>query len=161
MYVMEKFIHVVINFTEKMKAIKKEFLITALWFICGNLTWKSAAYVFGNFTSLIVFPNNVLHIHYRPAFVVYTITDLIIIFLIAFLLSVATGKKNIWVLTYIVGVIGWPLYYTLRNHIAGFRHNLPVLDTLFLSIAVLVIITPLTALLGVTLGSKFRQRRSI
>src|SRR5271169_3937177 len=82
MYVMGKFIHVGISFFKKMISIKKEFPIAVLWFICGNLTWKSAAYVFGNFSSLLVFPNNVLHIHYRPAFVVYTITDLIIIFLI-------------------------------------------------------------------------------
>lgn len=141
-----------------MISIKKKFLIAALWFICGNLTWKSAAYVFGNFSSLLIFPNNVLHIHYKPAFVVYTITDLVIVFLIACLLSVATGKKNIWILTYIVGVVGWPLYSAIRSHLQMFQHNLPALNTLIPSIAVLLVITPLAAWLGVTLGNQFRQR---
>ena len=142
-----------------MISIKKKFLITALWFICGNLTWKSAAYVFGNFSSFLIFPNNVLHIYYRPAFVVYTITDLIIVFLSACLLSVATGKKSIWILAYIVGVVGWPLYSTIRSHLEMFQHNLPALDTLVLSISVLLIITPLAAWLGSTLGNQFRQYR--
>jgi hypothetical protein len=139
----------------------KGYLIEALWFICGNLTWKSAAYVFGNFTSLLIFPNNVLHIHYRSAFVVYTITDLIIVFLIASLLSMATGKRNIWILTYIVGVVGWPLYYTLRNHIEMFQYNLPIWDTLILSLIVLVIITPLVAWAGSLLGNQYGMRKAV
>jgi hypothetical protein len=148
-----------------MKENNKVYLIAALWFICGNLTWKSAAYLFGNFTSHLVFPifsftNKVLHIHLRAAFVVYTITDLIIIFLIALLLSTVTGKRNIWNLTYIVGAVGWPLYYTIRNHIDIYHHNLPVWNTLILSITVLVIITPLVAWVGTILGNQYQMRRT-
>lgn len=143
-----------------MISVKEKLLLTALWFVCGNLTWKFSAYVFGNFSSLLIFPNNVLHIHYRPAFVVYTITDLIIVFLIACLLSAATGKKNIWTITYIVGVVGWPLYSTIRSHYEMLQHNLPALDTLILSVAVLLIITPLVAWLGVTLGNQYRVKKT-
>jgi hypothetical protein len=105
----------------------KDYLIAVLWFLCGNLTWKSAAYVFSNFTSLLIFPNNMLHIHYRPAFVVYSITDLIIVFLVAFL-------------------------SVIRSRIEMFQHNLPVLNTLLLSITVLLIITPPVAWAGASLG---------
>jgi hypothetical protein len=143
----------------------KNYLIAALWFICGNLTWKSAPYLFGNFTSHLVFPiynftNEVLHIHLRAAFMVYTITDLIIIFLIALLLSMATGKRNIRILTYIVGAVGWPLYYTIRNHIAIYQEKLPVWNTLILSITVLLIITPLVAWAGTILGNRYRMRKT-
>ena len=137
----------------------KQYLIAAIWFICGNLTWKVAAYVFGNFTSHLIFPNNLLHINYRPAFVVYTTTNLIIVLLVAFLLSTAIGKNNIWTLTYVVGVVGLPLYSAIRSHIGGFQHNLPVLDTLLLSITVLLIITPPVAWAGATLGNKYRMKK--
>ena len=137
----------------------KQYLIAAIWFICGNLTWKVAAYAFGNFTSHLIFPNNLLHINYRPAFVVYTTTNLIIVLLVAFLLSSAIGKKNIWTLTYVVGVVGLPLYSAIRSHIDIFQNNLPVLDTLIPSLAVLMIITPLIAWAGVNLGNKYRMKR--
>jgi ABC-type transport system involved in cytochrome c biogenesis permease component len=138
----------------------KKYSIAPLWFICGFLTSITASYVFGNFTSHLIFPDNVLHIHYKPAFAVYTITDLIITFIAAFLLSVATGKKNIWILTYIVGAVGLPLYSAIRSHLAAFQHNLPVLDTLIPSLTVLVIITPLIAWAGATLGKNYRMRKA-
>jgi hypothetical protein len=138
----------------------KRYLIVTLWFVCGFLTSIAASYAFGNFTSHLIFPDNKLHIHYRPAFVVYSITDLTIIFLFSFLLSVATGKKNICTLTYILGVVGLPLYYAARSHIEMFHHNLPVLDTLIPSLTVLLIISPLVAWAGATIGNKYGNEKA-
>jgi hypothetical protein len=75
-----------------------------------------------------------LHIHYRPAFVVYSITDLIIVFLVAFL-------------------------SVIRSRIEMFQHNLPVLNTLLLSITVLLIITPPVAWAGASLGNKYGMKK--
>jgi ABC-type transport system involved in cytochrome c biogenesis permease component len=136
------------------------YLLAAVWFVCGILTWKIAAYTFGNVTSHLIFPNNILHIYYKPAFVVYTITDLIITFLVAFLLSMATGKKNIFTLTYIVGAVGLPLYSAIRSHLQALHHSLPVLNTLIPSLTVLLIITPLIAWAGATLGNKNRREKT-
>jgi hypothetical protein len=137
----------------------KQYLIAAIWFICGTLTSIAASFVFGNFSSHLIYPNNLLHINYRPAFLVYTTTDLIIVLLVAFLLSTAIGKRNIWTLTYVVGVVGLPLYSSICSHIEGFQHNLPVLNTLLLSITVLLIITPPVAWAGGTLGNKYRMKK--
>lgn len=138
----------------------KEYLIAAIWFICGTLTSIAASFVFGNFSSHLIFPNNLLHINYRPAFLVYTTTDLIIVFLVAFLLSTAIGKRNIWTLTYVVGVVGLPLYASIRSHIDIFQHNPPVIDTLIPSLAVLMIITPLIAWAGATSGEKYGRKKT-
>jgi hypothetical protein len=138
--------------------IKKKILIAVFWFYCGTLSWKIAAYIFDKFSSHLIFPYNLLHIPYKPPFVVYSITDLIIVFLIACLMSVATGKKITWILAYIVGIVGSPLYWVIRSHFEAFQLNLPVLDTLIPSLAVLLILKPLTAWIGVTLGKTISLR---
>ncbi len=138
----------------------KNYSIAALWFICGYLTWIAASYVFGNFTSRLIEPNNILHIYWHPGFVLYTITDLIIVFLLAFLLSTASGKKNIWTLTYIVGTVGLPLYSAIRSHINIWQHNLPVLETLIPSLTVLMTITPVIAWAGVSFGNKYGKKKT-
>jgi inner membrane protein involved in colicin E2 resistance len=139
----------------------KRYLIAALWFICGFPTSRAASYVFGNLTSPLIsfFSDEALHV-IRTPFMVYTMTDLTIIFLIALLLSLATGKRNMWDLAYIIGVVGRPLYATIRSHIQMYHYNLPVLETLIPSLAVLLIITPLIALLGTTLGKKYQMRKA-
>ena len=138
----------------------KSLLIIALWFICGNLTWLSASYFFNRGTSYLIpptlnFMRTVLHLSFGTsyiAFLLYTISDLIIVFFIVFLLSRATGKRNIWLLMFIVGAIGFPLYYTIRNHIVMYHDKLPVWDTLIPALTAKLIIIPLLSWLGAILA---------
>lgn len=144
----------------------KSLLIIALWFICGNLTWLSAGYLFNPVTSYLIDPtfnfmktvsNLSFMINYIP-FLLYTLSDFIIVFFVAFLLSRATEKRNIWLFIFIVGTSGAPLYYTIRNHIALYHHKLPVWDTLIPELIAKLIIIPLLTWLGAILGNRYHAK---
>lgn len=149
-----------------MKEQYKTYLIAALYFISGFLTWLSAGYIFNGGTANLIEPTarfmmTVFHFSLGigdTAFLLYTISDLIIVFFYILLLSIITGKRNIWNITYIIGAIGLPLYHTIRNHIVFYKHDLPVWGTLLASLAAYCII-PLLVWVGANLGNKYQIER--
>ena len=134
----------------------KSLLNIVLGIICGNLTWISAAYAFGIGTSQLVFPLAKVF-HYYIAFTIYTITDLIIISLISFVLTIIIGKEKKLFISYIFGMTCWPLFSTISSHIEMIQKRLPVWDTLISHLIVLLFIAPLFAWIGVTFGNRYRQ----
>jgi uncharacterized membrane protein YeaQ/YmgE (transglycosylase-associated protein family) len=151
----------------------KSCLIALFWLVCGFLSRLLAGYLFSFGTSNLLEPTSkfmgsILHLNLRAgfiAFILFHITDLIIVFSIAFLLARATQKRKLWFFAFIFGVIGPPLYDTISYNIAVKNYYGPYTeDTAQLVRAVIgtviadLIITPLVAWLGVTLGNHFRQR---
>jgi hypothetical protein len=115
--------------SEKISAAKY-YLISALWFICGNLCWFLASYLFNPLTShLIPLTARLLklfHISSGFAFLLYTFSELIIAFVIAFFLAMRTGEKMLWLVTFILGIIGYPLYSTVSYNIAVHNYYGPL-----------------------------------
>jgi hypothetical protein len=145
----------------------KYYLIVPLWLIFGYLIPVSSGHLFGVGTSHLIEPTSrylrtAFHLHFSSAsiaFVLYTISQAIIVFSVAFLLSVATGKRKLRLFMLIVGAVGLPLYDTRHNHIAIYHANLPVWNTLIESLAAHLFFTPLAAFFGVFLENQYRSRQ--
>ena len=151
---------------------KKTYLIALLWLISGYLCWISGDYLFIWGTSNLVEPaskyiRSIFHLNVSLAFlafIVLLITYFIIVFLSAFLLSRATGKRKIWFFVFIVGVVGPPLYGTMSGNIEYVINyeTLPseattvLVQILMETIIAYLIITPLVAWLGVIFGNRYR-----
>ena len=153
---------------------KKTFLIALLWLISGSLCWAAGDYLFIRGTSYLIVPASkyirlILHLKFSLAslgFIVLLSTDFIIVFLGAFFLSKATGKRNIWLSAFILGVIVPPLYGTINSNIEYVINyeNLPseaitiLIQILIKTVIAYLIVTPFVAWLGVNLGNQYRQR---
>lgn len=152
----------------------KRYLIAALWFICGNFCWLSASYLFNPLTSHLIFPTSkllrIFHLSLGTgsiAFLLYTLSESLIAFLIAFFLAVRTEKKMLWLVVFILGVIGYPLYSTVSYNMAVLNYYGPLPeDTAQFVRAVIetviadLIMTPLVAWFGITLGNQYRRQHN-
>ena len=155
---------------------KGDYLIAFLWLICGYLCWMAGDYLFIWGTSNLVEPTSryirlKFHLNFSLVsigFIILLITDFIIIFPIAFLLSRAIGKRKIWFFVFIVGVVAPPLYGTIGGNIEYVLHydTLPseakivLMRILLKTIMAYLFITPLVGWLGITLGNRYRARKA-
>jgi hypothetical protein len=153
-----------------MKDQYKKYLLAALWFISGNLCWFSASYLFNPVTSHLL-PKTarlltLFHVSSGFAFLLYTFSELVIAFLIAFFLTMKTEKKLLWFVIFILGIIGYPLYSTVSYNIAvrNYYGSYPEDTSQFLraytsTLVADLIFKPLVAWLAMTLGNQYRERK--
>ena len=155
---------------------KKDYLIAFLWLIMGYLCWMSGDYLFIWGTSDTVEPTSnyirlKFHLYFSLAFIGFItllITDFIIIFSIAFILSIATGKRKIWFFVFIAGVVAPPLYATIGSNIDYVLQykTLPAEARIVLTrilietIIAYLFITPFVGWLGITLGDRYRMKKA-
>jgi hypothetical protein len=151
----------------------KRYLIAVLWFICGNFCWLSASYLFNPVTSNLIFPTakllRIFHLSLGTgsvAFLLYTLSELLIAFIIAFFLAMKTEKKVLWLVVFILGVIGYPLYSAVSYNIAfrNYYGPLPEDTAQFVRAYVSTLVAdlifkPLVAWLAMTLGNQYRERK--
>jgi len=153
-----------------MKKQYENYLIAVLWFICGNFCWFSASYLFNPVTShllpLTVRLLKLFHVASGFAFLLYTFSELIIAFFIAFFLTMKTEKKMLWFVIFILGLIGYPLYSTVSYNIAvrNYYGFYPEDTSQFLraytsTLVADLIFKPLVAWLAMTLGNQYRERK--
>jgi hypothetical protein len=153
-----------------MKEQYKRYLIGVLWFICGNLSWLSASYLFNPVTSHLI-PSaarllKLFRVSSGIAFLLYTFSELIIVFLVAFFLAMRTEKKMLWLVFFILGIIGYPLYSSVSYNIAvrNYYGPLPEDTSQFVRAYISTFIAdlifkPLVAWLAMTLGNQYRVRK--
>src|SRR4030042_3251271 len=154
---------------------KKNYLIAILWLICGFLSRFSSSYLFSFVTSNLMEPTSkylrsIFHLNFSRGLVgniLFHVTDLIIVFSVSFLLARLTEKRKLWLIAFIIGVIGLPLYGTIRYEIAfeNYYGSSPESTTLLIQLVIEkvvadLIITPLVALLGVSLGHQYRMKKT-
>lgn len=154
----------------------KHHSIALLWLIGGYLCWISGDYLFIWGTSTLIEPTStyirsIFHLNVSLAligFIVLLITDFIIVFLGAFLLSRALGRRKIWFFVFVLGFIGPPLYGTITanlDYVINYG-TLPseattvLLRILIQTVIAYLIITPLIAWLGIILGNHYREKRT-
>ncbi len=153
-----------------MKIENKKYYITAFfWIISGYLCWLSSIYTFSYVTSNVLFSvvkfvkSISPSLNYLNTFIIFRLTDYILIFLFAFVMSLISGKKIIWFIGFLIWPIGVGLYYTIhcmRAYMALYP-TLPswVIYWLIESIIVYIIFIPLVGWLGVILGNKLYLKR--
>jgi len=94
----------------------------------------------------------------------FHITDFLFAFIFATVLARATGKKNIWAVFFIAGAIARPLYETIRSHMVNLNRyeTLPSWANVSFAESVIayLIVLPLIAWAGASVGNKYRKKKT-
>lgn len=144
----------------------KYFAIAFLWFIMGFVCSLAGIYSFTEGVSHFVMPvtNYLLTTAYPKFsltladFVLFHVADYFFIVLFAFLLAVATGRKVIWFVAFIIGTLAIP-FYGLTTYLNQQDKSAGFLSSVIQILISSFLIVPFIAWLGLTLGNKYRTKR--
>lgn len=153
-----------------MKSLSKYIFITLLWVVGGILSWLCAIYIFTNFISSLIIPVTTYFmgrfsssaILSLSRFVLFNISDFIMVFLFSIILSILTGVKKIWVIGFIAGATGYTIYLNIIDIITDMKYygGLPpwVVSPWWHFMISSFVIIPFLAWIGCRLGGKKRQK---
>lgn len=149
------------------KENKKYYLTSLLWLAYGYFCWLAAVYLFAFGASNLVTPVSeyMKTVHHGQLltlthFALFYFGDFSLILAFTFILSLATGKKLLWLIFFLIGKLSQSLYESLRSIIfyKNYYDNLPSWVTSYVmqEIIAYLFVTPLIAWIGIVLGNKYR-----
>lgn len=154
------------------KENKRYYLIGLLWFVYGYLCWLSALYLFSYGVSNAVLPvsrfvNSTIHSYFIAIFtnfMMFHITDFLLAFSLAVILSRASGKRKLWTVLFIAGAVGRSLYGDLTDFLS-YREYYSLLPQWFIiplagSLIAGLIVVPSLTWIGTFVGNKYWKEKT-
>ncbi len=144
-----------------------------LWLISGYACWVLGVYInayvmAGVFTPALKHTRKLFHssaIDTLALFAVSHIAEFILVFTFACLLSASTGKRRLWIASFVMGAIGYNLYDLIASFAdyRGLYETFPSLTAGYFVQALIAyfIAQPCLAWLGASTGNKYYLKKTV